>query len=229
MKTHAFVFARGGSKGLPRKNVLPLGGLPLVAHSIRTAQGVPGIAHVWVSTDCAEITEAARTHGASVIARPDELASDNAPEWLAWQHAVRYVENQDGPFERFVSLPATSPLRSTSDVEDCLALLDDRTDGVVTVTPASRSPYFNMMVRDDNGYSKVMLADKAIRRRQDAPMVYDMTTVAYVSRPAFIMNHGGLFEGRIRSHIVPKERAVDIDDAFDFAVAAALLEATQHA
>lgn len=224
MTTFAFVFARGGSKGLPGKNIKPLGGVPLLGHSIRIAQATPGVEKVFVSTDDQEIANVAAEYGATVIMRPPELATDTASEWLAWQHAVNHVRAGFGEFQTFVSLPATSPLRAVEDVEKCLEALTGDVDVVVTVTEAARSPYFNMVVRDAEGISSVVLANSGVRRRQDAPAVYDMTTVAYVTTPDFILRTQSLFEGKVRSVIVPKERAADIDDAYDFLIAEALYE-----
>jgi len=224
MSAIAFIFARGGSKGLPGKNIKPLGGVPLLAHSILVAREIPRIARIFVSTDDAAIAAVAREYGAEVIDRPAELASDTAAEWLAWQHAIRFVQSTGVAFDTFVSLPATSPLRGRADVDACLDMLDADTDAVVTVTPAARSPYFNMLARDADGRSKVVISDAGYTRRQDAPSVYDMTTVAYVLRPSFILSHTGLFQGHVRSVVVPKERAVDIDDPFDFLIAEALIK-----
>jgi len=224
LTTFAFVFARGGSKGLPGKNIKPLGGIPLLGHSIRIALATPGVEKVFVSTDDQEIADVAVEYGAAVIMRPPELATDTASEWLAWQHAVNYVRAEFGDFQTFVSLPATSPLRAVEDVEKCLEALTEGVDVVVTVTEAARSPYFNMVVRDAEGISSVVLANSGVRRRQDAPAVYDMTTVAYVTTPDFILKTQSLFEGKVRSVIVPKERAADIDDAYDFLIAEALYE-----
>ncbi len=224
MNVYAFVFARGGSKGLPGKNIKRLGGIPLLAHSILLAQKVHDVKDIFVSTDCHEIAAVAKEYGAEVIWRPEQLASDTASEWLAWQHAIKHVFESGRPFDIFLSLPTTSPLRSVGDVKQCLQALDADTDVVVTVTPAARSPYFNMVTRDESGLSTIVLGAGETRRRQDAPPVFDMTTVAYVSRPSFIIDHNRLFDGRVRSVVVPKERAVDIDDAFDFMVAEALFQ-----
>ena len=221
MRIFAFVFARGGSKGLPGKNIMPLGGVPLIGHSIATAQGVSAIEQVYVSTDADDIAAVARAHGAGVIARPLELAMDNSSEWAAWRHAITTLAEQGETFDLFVSLPATSPLRSVEDVEACIQMLDEKTDMVVTVTPASRSPYFNMLVRAEDGTSKVVINDATYLRRQDVPDVFDMTTVAYVTRPEYILNNPSLFSGVVKSVVIPKERAVDIDDAYDFRVAEA--------
>lgn len=224
MNIYAFIFARGGSKGLPGKNIKLLGGTPLIGHSIRLAQKINSVKKVFVSTDCDQIAKVAEEFSAEVIRRPDELASDTASEWLAWQHAINELRSRGERFDVFLSLPATSPLRAKEDVERCIAELDEFTDMVVTVTPAARSPYFNMLVRDEHGRSEVMLRNDNIGRRQDAPVAYDMTTVAYVSRPDFILNSEGLFSGSVKSVVVPKERAVDIDDGFDFMVAEALYQ-----
>lgn len=223
----AFIFARGGSKGLPGKNIRELAGVPLLAHSIRTAQQVERIGKIYVSTEDAEIARVARAFGADVIDRPAELASDTAPEWLAWRHAIDEVFARDGVFDVFLSLPATSPLRSVNDVNACLDALDASTDVVVTVTPAARSPYFNMVTRSPEGESRLVIEGHPAARRQDVPTVYDLTTVAYVTRPEFIRTHDRLFDGRVRSVIIPKTRAVDIDDIHDFQFAEVLVQAGQ--
>ncbi len=222
LTTFAFVFARGGSKGLPGKNVKPLGGVPLVARAINTASTVSRVSEIFVSTDDATIADIARLHGATVIPRPQELATDGASEWLAWQHATRWLQDHGQVFDVFLSLPATSPLRSVGDVDACLDSLDAATDMVITVTPAARSPWFNMVTRTATGESELVISSD-IHRRQDAPPVFDMTTVAYVTRPDFILTNTGVFAGRVKSVVVPKERAVDIDDAYDFMVAEVLL------
>ena len=145
MKTVAFVFARGSSKGIPRKNILSFAEKPLLAWSIEMAKSLPEIDQVYVSTDEAKIAEIAREWGANVIERPSELARDDSPEWLAWHHAVRYHLENIGDFEKFVSLPTTSPLRNSNDVQACLDALDGYTDMVVTITDSGRSPWFNMV------------------------------------------------------------------------------------
>ncbi|MEX5362109.1 acylneuraminate cytidylyltransferase family protein [Pseudomonas guariconensis] len=219
MSVFAFIFARGNSKGLPGKNIKLLGDIPLIAHSILVARQVKGIDKVFVSTDSQAIAEVARSFSAEVIVRPDELATDTAAEWLAWRHAINYLQARGESFETFISLPATSPLRNSDDVHNCLASLDQDTDVVVTVTPAARSPYFNMVVRDAEGNSQLVCAGESVHRRQDAPAVYDMTTVAYATRPAFVLSNERIFAGRVKSVVVPRERAVDIDDIYDFKMA----------
>lgn len=223
MKVHAFVFARGGSKGLPRKNIKLLDGRPLIAHAIDVARACPSLDGVIVSTDDAEIAEVARSFGAEVpFLRPPALASDTASEWLAWRHAIEWVQQYRGDFDIFVSLPATSPFRAVEDVEACIAILrDDLTvDVVTTVKKAERSPYFNMVALERDGSARLAIrAEGSLTRRQDAPQLYDMTTVAYAARPDFVLKRDGLFDGHMRVVEVPPERALDIDTPFDFALA----------
>ncbi len=223
MKTFAFIFARGGSKGLPKKNILDLGGLPLIAHSILSAKKNIMIDDIFVSTDSNEIAEVSSSYDAKVIKRPKELAQDESSEWLAWIHAINFVHEQGLEFNKFISLPATAPLRADEDISTCLLALKGDVDVVITVTPANRNPSFNMVKRDTKGISELVIKSDFVRR-QDAPLVYDMTTVAYVSTPQYILNKKNLFEGNTYSVIIPKDRAVDIDDEIDFLLAEKLFE-----
>lgn len=216
MRTVAFVFARAGSKGLLGKNLRLLAARPLIAHSIDVAKKVVSPADVYVSTDSEEIASAARDSGAKVIPRGSELAGDDSPEWDAWVHAVEWVLAHVGPFDRFLSLPPTAPLRSVSDVENALAALDNRSDFVVTMTKAARSPWFNMVHDTADGLRTVLDGgEKRISRRQDAPTVYDLTTVAYVTRPQFILENKSYWDGRVTGVEIPPERALDIDSQLD--------------
>jgi|SaaInlStandDraft_3_1057020.scaffolds.fasta_scaffold09853_2 N-acylneuraminate cytidylyltransferase len=228
MKTFAFIFARGGSKGVPGKNIRILDGKPLLAHSIMVAQDIVEVSRIFVSTDDQDIADVGIKYGAEIINRPTELAQDDSPEWLAWLHAIEWLESKGEYFDRFVSLPTTSPLRNKSDVINCLNLLDKQTDVVVTMTDTSRSPYFNM-VTEENSYIKLLNESKEdYSRRQDVPLAYDMTTVAYVSRPDFIKNNNKIFDGKVKAVIIPKERAVDIDDEIDFEIAKMLIQKKQE-
>jgi len=225
----AFVFARGGSKGLPGKNLRPLGGKPLVARAIEVARASARIDRVVLSTDDARIAEVGRAHGAEVpFLRPAELADDAAPEWLAWRHALDALEAMPGarPVDVFVSLSPTAPLRAVADVDRCIdTFLADDCDIVITVTPARRNPSFNMVVLEaDGGAALAAQPKQPIHRRQSAPEVFDMTTVAYVARPDFVRTADNIFDGRVRAVVVPPERAVDIDTELDLRFAESLLQ-----
>ncbi|TQO83720.1 acylneuraminate cytidylyltransferase family protein [Vibrio cholerae] len=229
MKNYAFIFARGGSKGLPGKNIKPLAGKPLLHYSIDSALAAPSIEQVFVSTDDAEIAQVARNGGAIVIDRPAELADDASPEWLSWRHAIEWVRANYGDFDGFISLPATAPLRAVSDIESAIQQrMAVSADICISVTPASRSPFFNMVKQTDSGMVELVIKPQGeVARRQDAPAVFDITTVVYATTPEFVLNHYGLFSGNVTSIEVPKERAVDIDDIYDFMLAEAIVGGRQ--
>ena len=227
MNAVALIFARGGSKGLPGKNIRLLGGKPLIAWSIEHALAVRRIARVIVSTDSQEIGAVASEYGAEVpFIRPAELARDDSPEWLAWRHALNYLLDSGGALpDAMVSVPATAPLRLPLDIENCLDEYEKGdADVIITVTDAHRIPYFNMVkINADGTVGLIMPPQSAIARRQDAPPVFDMATVAYVARPEFVMTHNATFQGRVRAVHVPTERAIDIDTLLDFQIAECLM------
>ena len=223
---YAFIFARGGSKGLPGKNIRLLNNKPLIQYSIETALSSPSISKVFVSTDDVDIADVASSGGAIIIDRPKELATDDSPEWLSWRHAIEWVNKKHGEFDVFVSLPTTAPLRNVEDVESAIdKLIKSKADICISVTPASRSPYFNMVKVALNGEVSLVNPPKnEVSRRQDAPDVFDITTVVYTSTPTFILSNYGIFSGNVTSINVPKERSVDIDDIYDFKLAEVLLK-----
>ena len=226
MRNFAFIFARGGSKGLPGKNIKPLAGKPLLQYSIDTALASDLIEQVFVSTDDQAIAQVAIEGGATLIERPAELATDQSSEWLSWRHAVEWATEHYGSFDGFVSLPATSPLRSQDDVEAAILKRQAETaDICIAVTPASRSPYFNMVKYNEAGFVELVNQPEGeVSRRQDAPKVFDITTVVYATTPQFVLNNYGLFSGKVAIIEVPKARAVDIDDIYDFRLAEAIIK-----
>jgi N-acylneuraminate cytidylyltransferase len=129
----------------------------------------------------------------------------------------------------FVTIPTTSPLRSVEDVDACITkLLTTDSDIVITVKKSDRSPFFNMVTLDDKGFANIVIpSSKTMYRRQDAPQVYDITTVAYVAKPDFIMNSHSLFEGDVQTVEIVPERALDIDTELDFKIAEFLMTQKQ--
>lgn len=216
-----FIFARGGSKGVKRKNIRCLAGKPLIGYAIETAMQSRLIDRVIVSTEDEEIARVALEFGAEVpFTRPKELAEDDSSEILAWKHAIKEIEEQNikKKLDVFVSIPPTAPLRAVEDVDNCIqCFLDNDTDIVITIKNADRHPSFNMVSIDKKGYvSLVLPPEKSIWRRQDVQAVYDVTTVAYAASPEFIMNAQSIFDGNVKSVIIPDERAIDIDTELDF-------------
>ncbi len=210
---------------MPRKNIRPLNGIPLIGYSIAIARQSPSIDQVIVSTDDEEIAEISRDFGADVpFMRPEALAEDTSNEFSAWKHAVEFYKNKiNQSIDLFISLPATSPLRNVDDVEACISLYKaEKPDVVITVKNSVRSPFFNMVNKDHKGFCQIVNKASDGRyysRRQDVPEVYDMTTVAYVCSPEFIAKSHSIFDGRMKSVLIPDERAIDIDTELDFTFA----------
>ena len=223
MSTVACIFARAGSKGIPNKNIQQFSGKPLISWTIELALNVTQINEVFVSTDSEEIVEIARMAGATIpFIRPSELATDTSPEWHSWQHFIKFLADKDGRLpEAFLSLPATSPLRSINDVENCLnEFKKGRADFVVGITPSQRNPYFNMVKKgEDNQVNLVIQQVEKYSRRQDTPEIFDLTTVCYVGKPSIILTKNSIFEGRVAGVEIPRERAIDIDTELDFQIA----------
>jgi N-acylneuraminate cytidylyltransferase len=213
----AFIFARGGSKGVPGKNVRFLAGKPLIAWSIEQALGSRYINEVIVSTDDELIAETAIKFGALVpFIRPSELASDNSPEILSWRHALEYF-----PETRiFISVPTVCPLRQSTDIDQAIEkFVEGDADLVITASTPHRNPYFNMVKLNNEGYASVVCDASPITRRQDAPPVFDIATACYVADPGYVVNCRTLLEGRVKVSQIPRSRALDIDDEWDFKLA----------
>lgn len=214
----ACIFARGGSKGVPRKNIREFNGKPLIAWTIELALGLGIFDHVYVSTDSEDIAEVARQYGAEVpFLRPAELASDTVPERLAWRHAVQNLP----PFDIMASLSATVPLRKPDTVMKCIELFQQGgAEMVITVTPSKGHPSFNMVRVDEEGYAHLLdSVEKMVLRRQDAVKNYDMTPVCYVASPEVIMTHNRIMTCKVKPVVIEAVEAVDIDDMLDFEIA----------
>jgi CMP-N,N'-diacetyllegionaminic acid synthase len=223
MRRVCTVLARAGSVGVPGKNVRLLGGVPLVAHSIRHARASGLFDAVVVSTDDPEVHRIAEAEGVDlVVDRPSELATATAGKVAAIVHAVEATEaTLGGDFDVVVDLDATSPLRLPADVVAAVALLERDPDAVnvITAAPARRSPYFNLVERRPDGV--VQLArptDPPVLRRQDAPECFDMNASIYVWWRATL--HPGLpvVNPGTRLHVMPEERSHDVDSELDWSI-----------
>jgi N-acylneuraminate cytidylyltransferase len=219
----ALIFARGGSKRVPRKNIRLLAGRPLIAYAIETAKASRYIQRVVVSTEDEEIAEVSREFGAEVpFMRPPELARDDVTAWASWQHAITEL-SKEREVDVAVVLPPPAPLRAAEDVDACIEhLTNSDADIVIAVREAERNPYFNMVQLDEAGYAHLVMPTDKITR-QTVPQVFDITAVAFAARPAFVMRAQSLFDGKVRTVTVPAERAVDIDTELDLAFAEFLL------
>ena len=227
MKPLFLIPARGGSKGVPGKNIRNLGDLPLIAYSIRDALAVANDpVDVVVSTDSEEIAEVARSHGASVpFIRPAELATDTAGSREVMLHAVDFMNRNGINYDTIVLLQPTSPFRERGDIMKAIEIFDaSRPDMVVSVKAAQTNPYYNAYECDETGALRISKGDGTITRRQDAPPVWEFDGSIYVIDVDALLKYQSL--GRMQ-RILPLPNSarhnIDIDTEFDFLIAEALL------
>lgn len=226
----AVVPARGGSKGLPGKNVRLLAGLPLIVHSLRCAWLVPRLARVIVSTDSEEIAAVARAAGAEVpFLRPAELATDESPLVPVLAHALAEVERSLAiRFASVLLLDPTSPFRIPSDIERAFDLLgaDLRADGVVACSQPTFNPFFDGVVEREGGLASAFGGRAAFTRRQDAPRFLRITGTLYLWRAGLVRRSPRLWldEGRHLALEIPEARAFSIDDGFQLELAGLFIE-----
>jgi CMP-N,N'-diacetyllegionaminic acid synthase len=224
MSTIATICARGGSRGVPGKNIRALLGKPLIVYTIEQALACGRIDSVYVSTDDRAIAAVAQEAGARVpFLRPAELATAEAPKMPVIRHLVAAVEAAGTRVERVVDLDPTSPLRELADIDACLALLDEAADVVITGYEAEKNPYFNMVEAGaDGGVRLVKPPAQGVFTRQAAPRVYAMNASIYVWHRRTLDK--GLWDGRARLHVMPRERSVDIDSELDFKLVELLMK-----
>ena len=219
MNITCVIGARGGSKGLPGKNVRPLLDKPLIAWSIEQAKACPEITRVVVSTDSQVIADVARRFGAEVpFMRPDELASDSAGKWGVWQHALDACERHYRmPIDIFVDLDCTSPLRDSWDIQRAIEQFRrEKVDAVFSVCEARKNPYFNML-EVQNGCQRICkTVDRPIVRRQDAPKVYEHVASIYVLSPTYLRRGTGLLSGCTHGYDIGQHKSLDVDSEHDF-------------
>jgi N-acylneuraminate cytidylyltransferase/CMP-N,N'-diacetyllegionaminic acid synthase len=227
------ICARGGSKGVPGKNLRPLLNKPLVAHSIEQAKATGLFAAIAVSSDAQEILDAAKRYGADVLVRrPDEMATDTAPKLPAIRHCFEAAERECGRiFPIFVDLDVTSPLRLPEDIAGAVRLLENTgASSVITGVPARRSPYFNLVELDDRGVPHVCKEQKTpLVRRQDAPRCFDMNASIYVWRREPFLAAPAVFYDDTRLFEMPEERSIDIDSTLDWEIVQILMARRQKA
>lgn len=222
MTTICTICARGGSVGVPRKNVRSLLGKPLIGWTIEQALSAPSIDEVYVSTEDDEIARVAADFGATVpYRRPDDLAGSASAKLPVIAHLVDHLESTGVTIDRIVDLDPTSPLRSVEDIENAVGLLDEHTDVVITASLSDKNPYFNMVERKDDGRIGLVVAS-ASTSRQEAPPVYAMNASIYVWHRHTLS--AGLWDGRTRLYEMPRERSVDIDSEIDFRLVELLME-----
>lgn len=223
MKTLCVISARGGSRGLPGKNIRRLLDKPMIEWSIEQALATPEIDRVVVSTDSEAIATVAIAAGAEVpFVRPDYLSTSEAGKFDVFKHALLSCEEHyDEEYEFYLDLDCTSPLRDVDDISACIArfreVRKNGVDGVFTVCDARKNPYFNLLETNGSGALKICKnLPSTIVRRQDAPPVYEHVASIYVFSPEYIHSASYLLDGHTEGYDIGSEKSLDVDSDLDF-------------
>lgn len=223
MKKLFLIPARGGSKGLPRKNILPLAGKPLICHTVDTALELMKEGdELCVSTDDYEIIELLKNYGISVpFVRPVELSTDSASSRGVILHALEFYSEVH--FDIVVYLQPTSPFRSASNINDCIKLFNKELDMVASVRETKSNPYFNLYEEDENGFIKLSKRSNIIRR-QDCPPVWELNGAVYIINPSSIISKNMNEFEKIKKYPMDATSSLDIDTNIDWITAVSLIK-----
>lgn len=223
-KVVALIPARGGSKSIPKKNIVCLGGKPLIAWTIELALKTPEIDRVIVSTDCDEISKVAQEYGAEIHVRPVELAQDHSLPIDTVRHVLEELKTDNYETDYLVYLEPTAPLRSMKDISDSIHLIIEKDfDSVATYTEAALNPHRAWKINDD---CPEIFIEGAVPwlPRQELPEAYQLNGAVYIVKTNKINQDSiGMVIGKTGAIIMPKERSVDIDHKIDLLVAEALI------
>lgn len=226
----AIIPARAGSKGLRGKNTVPLGGKPLIAHTIEAARAAHSIQRIVVSTESEEIAHIARQYGAEVpFLRPAELAQDETPMLPVLQHVLSQLTATEGhQFEIVVLLQPTSPLRRAEDIDRAVTLLEQtRADSVISLCAAEHHPAWMKRIERDC-VLPFLENGPEVTRRQDLPPVYRLNGAIYVTRAQVLLQGNAILGRDTRALIMDNESSVDIDTPLDMKLAALILQERQN-
>lgn len=222
----AFVMARGGSVGIPGKNIKPLVGMPMIAHTLLAAQACKSIGRIFLSTDSESIAAVGRDYGVEVpFIRPPELARADSPGIEALLHAVKWVmENLDYKPEFVLELLPTSPLRSTEDIEQAMAIMIEKNaDSVVSVTEAAQHPYWARKIDSDGRLAPFFNSPYSCSRRQDLPPAYALHGAIKIARLNVLLEYGNWYTENTFAYLMPPERSLDVDTPWDLRLAEMIL------
>jgi len=226
----AVIPARGGSKGLPGKNIRPFAGLPLISHSIMFARMCPEITRCIVSTDSPEIASVAKDHGGDApFLRPTELAEDDTPMMPVLLHALHQAEQDDEThYEMLLLVDPTSPAREASDVSGMLSRLEQSpsANGIVSVSQPDFNPIWHCVVEKDGWMIDLMDSATKYERRQDVPLVYRINGALYLWRTEYLRKQTGSWRagGNLMMYEVPEIRSMSFDNLEEFARAEVMVE-----
>lgn len=224
MKPLVIIPARGGSKGIPHKNIKPLAGKPLIYYTIDVARQIVPDIDICVSTDDPEIIKCVEEYGLKVpFVRPDELATDTAGTYEVLLHAVGFYEKQGRDYDTVILLQNTSPFRRAGQVKEAMKLYRNDIDMVVSVKECAANPYYCVFEENTEGWLHVCKGDGTITRRQDAPKVYEYNGAIYIINIKSLKQmplHA--FPHRVK-YVMDSQSSLDLDTMFDWQMAEAIV------
>lgn len=221
--------ARGGSKGIPHKNIKPLHGKPLIYYAIDTARAITSDDNICVSTDDVEIKSVVEDYGLKVpFLRPEELSTDTAGTYEVLLHALDFYEKQGRQYDKVLLLQTTSPFRTAEQVEEALQLYDKvDADMVVSVKECPANPYYNVFEEDSDGYLHVSKGEGNIFRRQDAPKVYEYNGAIYIMDAGKLKTtHMHKMRKRVK-YIMDAQSSFDLDTMQDWEMAEMIMKSSK--
>ncbi|MFA5292239.1 MAG: acylneuraminate cytidylyltransferase family protein [Phycisphaerae bacterium] len=223
MKVISIITARGGSKGLPGKNIKSFGGKPLIGWTVEQAKGSSYIDDIVVSTDAREIAAVAEKFGGRVpFLRPESLAQDDTPSIDVVINLLKQLEQTEKNLPDFVVLlQPTSPLRTSADIDAAFEMLlaNKSANAVVSVAEVSENPYSMKMLTNQGFINNFITHGKEYHRRQDEPAVYKLNGAIYICRTDVLLQSKIFLPEKTLGYIMPKDRSIDIDDIVDFKLA----------
>jgi CMP-N,N'-diacetyllegionaminic acid synthase len=213
--------ARGGSKGIPRKNIKLLGGKPLIHYSIEYARLFTDDENICLSTDDTEIIDCANQINLTVpFIRPAEFSTDSASTFSVLHHAISFYQQQGRSYKYMVLLQATSPFREKNHLQEALQLIDNQTDVVVSVVKQHNNPYFNLFEENESGFLKISKGEGTFTRRQDCPPVFAFNGSIYIfNTKALLKAHSFKDFESIKKYEMDEKYSVDIDTLEDWELA----------
>jgi len=231
------ITARGGSKGIARKNIKLLGGKPLIAYTVEQAKQSELITDLIISTDDKEIAQVAEKYGCLVpFLRPQGLARDETPHLPVLQHALREMEKREAKqFDMVVLFQPTSPFRTKEDIDQTIKLLiDSKADSAVSLVEVEKDnhPMKMKKIEEKGGFKFVLpycLEEPEGIRRQDLPVCFQRSGAVYVQTRELLLEKNRLYGDKIVGHIVPKERSIDIENELDWLRAEHMLKNLKEA
>lgn len=225
MKYLVVIPARGGSKGIPHKNIKPLCGKPLIYYSIDVARQFTSDENICVTTDDAEIISVVEQHGLKVpFVRPAELATDTCGSSEVIQHAYQFFADKGIQYDAIVLLQPTSPFRKVEFIKEAVALYDDSIDMVTSVRSAACNPYYDGFEENEDGLLQISKGDGAIVRRQEAPKVWQQNGSIYVINPKSLIEKGMGGFTRIKKYAMLETYSVDLDTMLDWKMAELIIK-----